>query len=104
MSVPDGSRREYQPVAPAGFADEPRRDPGGRQVPSQTDDVGPKLFGGKLGSAPGQADQLRGRKELPGPLGEEGEQLRLPTRQRQPLAGIAEDAPPNIQVEARELP
>jgi len=34
------SRGEYQPVAAARFAHEPGRNPGGRQVASQADDVG----------------------------------------------------------------
>src|ERR1700694_5387526 len=98
------SRREYQPVATARFADQPGRDPAGRQVPSQTDDVGAKLFGGKFRSRPGKADQLRGRKELTGAPREEGQQLRLSTSQGQPLAGIREHAPANVEVEAGQIP
>src|SRR6266700_5128662 len=73
-------------------------------MPPQADDVGPKLFRGELGRRPGEADKLRRRKELAGSPGEEREQFGLPTRQGQPLAGVIEYAPPNIEIEAGKLP
>jgi len=73
-------------------------------VASQADDVGAKLFGGKLGRRPGKADQLRRREELTGPPREEGQQFRLATGKRQLPPRIGEHAPPNVEVEAGEIP
>src|SRR2546428_11567309 len=86
------------------FADQPRRDPRVRQVTPQANDVGAKLLGGELGRAPGKADKLRCRKELPGTPGEERQQLGLATGKRQPLPRVAEHASPDVEVEAGQLP
>src|ERR1700693_3547849 len=104
VAVVSCSRGEQEPVATARFADQPGRDPRGRQVASQADDVGAKLFAGKLGRPPGKADELRCRKELTRPPGEEGQQLHLATGKGQPLPRIAQHAAPNVEVESGQPP
>src|ERR1700681_718624 len=98
------SRGEDQPVAAAWFADQLCRDPARREVPSQTNDVGPKLFGREVGSRPGKVHQLRGRKKLAGAPRKEGQQLHLSTSQRQPTATIREYTPADVEVEAGQIP